>query len=333
MIPPLQNERILASAGSGKTWQLTNRYIAIMGQSLLAGEEIRPERIVAVTFTRKAAGEFFESIIEKLAGAASSEKKRAELAQDPADPSYPVLSQLREKDYLHLLAGFLARMPSLFLGTLDSFFSSILHSFPAEFGLSSRFEILDEHSADLARHNVYREVFRSRQEKHRDDFLEAFKRATFGQEEARILHQLDQFVSRHHGIFLQASDQSLWGHASAIWPAGCPWAGVAGSHGKDLDDLFGVMEGQDLPDGQWDYWHEFREQLLLHSPGSPFANRVEYFIKRLLEPGTWTDIQAGEASFTVNRRAQNFNPEACAILNRLTSRLVASEIGTPTTTK
>ena len=68
----LRNEMILASAGSGKTWQLTNRYIAIMAQALLAGDEVRPERIVAVTFTRKAAGEFFESILKKLARAASN---------------------------------------------------------------------------------------------------------------------------------------------------------------------------------------------------------------------------------------------------------------------
>ena len=61
---------ILASAGSGKTWQLTNRFIALMGQQLLAGQEIMPERIVAVTFTRKAAGEFFDAILIKLARAA-----------------------------------------------------------------------------------------------------------------------------------------------------------------------------------------------------------------------------------------------------------------------
>ena len=45
---------ILASAGSGKTYALTNRYV----QLLAGGAE--PERIVALTFTRKAAGEFFD---------------------------------------------------------------------------------------------------------------------------------------------------------------------------------------------------------------------------------------------------------------------------------
>ncbi len=55
---------ILASAGSGKTFRLTNRFIAL----LAAGAA--PERIVALTFTRKAAGEFFDGILGKLAAAA-----------------------------------------------------------------------------------------------------------------------------------------------------------------------------------------------------------------------------------------------------------------------
>ena len=64
-MPELQNipnEMILASAGSGKTYQLTNRYIALMAIQLKSGKGVHPERIIAVTFTRKAAGEFFDAI-------------------------------------------------------------------------------------------------------------------------------------------------------------------------------------------------------------------------------------------------------------------------------
>ena len=77
---------ILASAGSGKTWQLTNRYIALMGLQLKSGLPVSPERIIAVTFTRKAAGEFFDSILVKLAKAAANPKDAAALASDPRDP-------------------------------------------------------------------------------------------------------------------------------------------------------------------------------------------------------------------------------------------------------
>lgn len=53
--------RIEASAGTGKTYQLASRYIAL----LLLG--VDPRTIVALTFTRKAAGEFRNRILHALA--------------------------------------------------------------------------------------------------------------------------------------------------------------------------------------------------------------------------------------------------------------------------
>ncbi len=52
---------ISASAGTGKTYQLVSRYIAL----LMLG--IEPEKIIALTFTRKAAGEFRGRILHALA--------------------------------------------------------------------------------------------------------------------------------------------------------------------------------------------------------------------------------------------------------------------------
>mgnify|MGYP003336645413 CR=1 FL=1 len=53
----LQHTIIRASAGTGKTYQLAHRFLALL---LLqrAARSIAPERIVATTFTRKGAGEF-----------------------------------------------------------------------------------------------------------------------------------------------------------------------------------------------------------------------------------------------------------------------------------
>lgn len=53
--------RISASAGTGKTYQLASRFIAL----LMLGVE--PEKIIALTFTKKAAGEFRSRILHALA--------------------------------------------------------------------------------------------------------------------------------------------------------------------------------------------------------------------------------------------------------------------------
>ena len=65
---------IRASAGSGKTFQLSNRYLALLSQG------VPPEKILAVTFTRKAAGEIFDRIVLRLADAAADERECEQLA-------------------------------------------------------------------------------------------------------------------------------------------------------------------------------------------------------------------------------------------------------------
>ncbi|HUV52709.1 MAG TPA: UvrD-helicase domain-containing protein, partial [Dehalococcoidia bacterium] len=60
------HEAISASAGSGKTFQLAHRYIWLLANG------VNPDRITALTFSRKAAGEIFDSVIKYLCEAASS---------------------------------------------------------------------------------------------------------------------------------------------------------------------------------------------------------------------------------------------------------------------
>ncbi len=66
-------ELIKASAGSGKTYQLTDRFIYLILR------DFKPESIVVLTFSRKAAGEFFDAILCKLAEAAKDDRARSEL--------------------------------------------------------------------------------------------------------------------------------------------------------------------------------------------------------------------------------------------------------------
>src|SRR5664279_4542702 len=98
---PLRHVMILASAGSGKTYALTNRFV-----QLLAGGA-PPERIVALTFTRKAAGEFFDVIINKLARAADSDRAARQLAKEIGAPGMAVA------DFLRLLRGMVDAMHRL----------------------------------------------------------------------------------------------------------------------------------------------------------------------------------------------------------------------------
>jgi ATP-dependent exoDNAse (exonuclease V) beta subunit len=123
---------IRASAGTGKTYRLSNQYIKL----LIAGE--KPGAILATTFTRKAAGEIRERIISRLLSAASSSKDAQELnrALD--------LSSQSDADYFQVLTNLINVQDTLRVYTLDSFFSSIAKAFAPELGLPENWDIIDE---------------------------------------------------------------------------------------------------------------------------------------------------------------------------------------------
>ena len=76
-MPPLTNMLISASAGTGKTYQLSLRFLGLL--ALNSGNH--PERLIAITFTRKAAGEFKDRILTDLAAGATDEAGAARLKE------------------------------------------------------------------------------------------------------------------------------------------------------------------------------------------------------------------------------------------------------------
>src|SRR6187431_1119460 len=114
-VDPRYNVALEASAGTGKTRVLVERYINL----LRAG--VDPSNILAMTFTRKAAAEMRERIIATLRDAAA----RGEIA--PAR-----WRELRD------------RTDDIAISTIDAFCLSLLREFPLEADLDPGFDIADE---------------------------------------------------------------------------------------------------------------------------------------------------------------------------------------------
>jgi len=320
MSSALTNELILASAGSGKTWQLTNRFIAIMAQQHLAGVDIRPERIIAITFTRKAAGEFFDSIITKLATASLNDVEASKLAKAS---SYPILGKLKAKDYLFLLDSFVSRIPRLFLGTLDSFFSQILRSFPSEFGLPNTFEMLSDANLLIQRERIYQQLFETLDEDKTNEFLGSFRRAVAGQQKASIQGNFDQYIREHHDIFLSGASQELWGNPATIWPEECPWILEKNNLQQDLEELLSYFQQSDIKEKQLLFWVEFAENLKEHTAGTAFTDRIKFFLTKFST--FWNEIKSGDATFPVNRLKQTFDAKECELIERITASILGGE--------
>jgi ATP-dependent helicase/nuclease subunit A len=108
---------VTAGAGSGKTRTLVARYASLLADGLL------PRRVVAITFTEKAAREMRSRVRDALQMLAS----RAESAPE-------------KEQWLSLGS----QLDSARIGTIHSLCAEILRAHPAEAGVDPRFEVLDE---------------------------------------------------------------------------------------------------------------------------------------------------------------------------------------------
>ena len=114
-VNPTNNVVLEASAGTGKTSVLVERYLNLLKAS------VSPMNILAMTFTRKAAAEMRERIVQNL---------KAEVARGEIDEDY--WKNLRD------------RINDIEIMTIDAFCLSLLREFPLEAGLDPGFTIADE---------------------------------------------------------------------------------------------------------------------------------------------------------------------------------------------
>ena len=121
-IDPSENVVLEASAGTGKTRVLVERYVNL----LLAG--VDPGHILAITFTRKAAAEMRQRIIARL-------REMARLSH--VDGARPGLAERRWQELRE-------RLGDIAISTIDAFCLSLVREFPLEAGVDPGFDLADE---------------------------------------------------------------------------------------------------------------------------------------------------------------------------------------------
>lgn len=265
------HEMILASAGSGKTYALTNRFVRL----LVLGA--KPQRIVALTFTRKAAGEFFDEILRKLARAASDPATARKLAEEI------MVEGISCAEFLSHLRQVADAMHRLRLGTFDGFFARIAKNFPQELGLAGDFEILQDYAEQAERVRVMRRMFARSGPASvaQRDFIEAFKLATFGTEDKRPGARLGQFIEQYQEMFLAASDRDLWGNPNRIWPQGAPWLAAVSHLSEVLQRARQIAMPADWDDRRQLWWANCLAEMEAWTPGTRLGTPLKNVLKAL----------------------------------------------------
>ena len=264
----MTNLLIEASAGTGKTQSLGERMIAL----LHAG--VKPQEIVALTFSRAAAGEIFERFVSLLAARAETSKEDARLLRCVLATQH--LSQV---------------------GTLDSFLMRIVRAFPLELGLVGDLTLMDPFEAGRERAAVSFRILRRTEASVKRTFLEAFSLAMNGEDVRSFVASYRAFVEGWQARVAEFPEPAAWGDPTAIWGRDPAFAHVTAHElARAADRLEGLVET--------DAWRAFADWV------RNFRGRVsgaKGIAKKVLDAD---DLFDGDAfSFAFNRRAYDLTRE------------------------
>jgi ATP-dependent exoDNAse (exonuclease V) beta subunit len=213
----------LASAGTGKTYRLSGRFLDL----LLAG--VAPERVLATTFTRKAAGEILERVLVRLMKAVESERERDALGAERLFGG--AFDQAQALGLLERLARGLQRFE---VRTLDSFFVTLGRLFAADLGLAPGWTIADAHAAAGLREEALTRLLQTADE---EDFAALLRELHADGGARRSVRKAVRDVIDHGRALLLESAPEAWRRVEA------PPAPEDGA----LEDALAVLERCPLP--------------------------------------------------------------------------------------
>ena len=193
---------IRASAGTGKTHQLTSRMLRL----LLS--DVAPEQILATTFTRKAAGEILDRVMRRLALAATDDAEAASLANMLS------LGDLTRDKLLDVLVQATRSLHRLRIGTLDSFFSRVAGGFILELDLPPGWTIVEEMDEAKLRDEA---IYQTLEESDIKTLLNLLHLLTKGESSVSVARLIRDTVASVYTIFTE-TDSTAWRRLKARKP-------------------------------------------------------------------------------------------------------------------
>ena len=186
--PPLHHEVILASAGSGKTWQLATRYLRLVA----GGAD--PATILASTFTRAAAAEIRDRIIGRAVEAMVDDDQRRNLSEAIGLP-------LDREAAAALVQRLVDRWHRLQIRTLDSLLGGVVACFPLELGLPPALAIADEMVDAALRRDATGRLLRSTDGAR---LVSLLRQLTAGSSDRGVARAIDRAVGELYDIWREA---------------------------------------------------------------------------------------------------------------------------------
>ncbi len=314
--PDIPNLAIDAAAGAGKTFQLSQRFAVLMA----AG--IPPDRIAALTFSRKAAGEIFDAVADQLIRAARSEEGASGLSAEAGVP-------VSRADAQTLLRRFLLHQHRLQVGTLDGFLVQVLRCFAPELGLPAIRQILDEDAreAKRGRRTILRDAMAGLEtdEEAGRAFFEEVKQSLVKGEDRRFVSSLDTTVETYHQIYRRVPDQTRWGQADTVWPDTPAWERRLPPPDEPAAIVEAWAVSPDAPGRLADKLREFSAECCGYHGATRPLDKFLTFMEKQIIPHL-PALRRGEGAITFSRQSAELPPEVSRAVADLADHVLKKEM-------
>lgn len=189
-----RNFFVEAGAGSGKTTMLVNRMVAMVEQ----GKDIR--KICAITFTKAAAGEFYERFQKKLAERSKEETvDNGERTAGQLPPSTDLTRKRCEEA--------LQNIDLCFMGTIDSFCNMILSEHPSEAKIPSDASIMSDEAAKAIYKQEFIKICKGEYGNELSELAKSFREINRNPEDAFV--KGIQFFMNNRNVHINYEQQTL----------------------------------------------------------------------------------------------------------------------------
>lgn len=271
---PLPHTVVSASAGTGKTFALTNRLVKLLHLGA------PPSSILATTFTRKAAGEILERVLKRLADAASGGKALEQVG-------VVVGAEIGREAWRDLLVSVTGKLNRLSVLTLDAFFMRMARCFALELGAPPGWSILSEEELAAAKAEAIEAVLEVADTEEKLEAVRSLVRAIEGEKaSSRVWNAFEREVDRAYGAYLASRGKpEAW---EEVGPTMAP-LGAA-----EVAGLIIALKGAELPRTQKG------ERNLQWVKG--VANLIGY-----AEGGAWADVLEHRLVENVAKQEERYN--------------------------
>jgi ATP-dependent helicase/nuclease subunit A len=325
------NFAILASAGTGKTYQLSVRIAR-----LLMADKVKPSEIIALTFTRAAAAEFYLRTLERLRDAATDKQKHLAICGDPASDGVDKDNPLTLDPKIHTQQKFAEKLKQLVLnadqltlGTLDSFFARLVNQFALDLGLeTSKPTTVSEQEAPALVEKAVKVLFdRLKNEGQLGALGVELNAYSDGKSMANPAAVLLEMAKANHELLTLAPQEQIWGNQETIWPQGVPsnlqLVGQATFHEADVAKVVKALEAYPLNKNRKDtYRQEAIKSFLKVTHLKKVSDADDKWLSGFLARYT-PALKTEDKPFSVTHRGETvvFDPAATAAVRNILSVL------------